>query len=403
MHKASCLLLAAAIIVIASIFISPVFSASTSQCGVCHAGYNQNLDILEGNAANQLPTTLSIGQTATVTVLIENKVNTPTYTALSSVSLTLSSANGHFTVSTPTYTVGTLQKGTATATWQITGVSAGTDTFVIAATAKNSHQSLSFQDTYSPAPSITLLAPVSTPSPTPILTAAPTQSPTSTNTPIPTAIPNPSSSTPTQLQTPSPTSTSGTPTQPIPTSTPTPKNESPGNSNQQNTQSALRIWFTTPIEGATLTSGDKTIAWTTTGGSGNSSVTLELSKIGGNGPWTTLAENLTSSNNFIWAVPNQQADYTIRATVEDSINPTQTASVTVAARISPAIRLDALAIISTTMIILLSAILVALLLKRRVGQNEYRKGQGFALRQFKTPNLFFYHFNSTQNVFGEIL
>ena len=158
-----------------------MFSASTSQCGACHAGYNQNLDILEGNAANQLPTTLSVGQTATVTVLIENSVNTATYTALSSVSLTLSSANGHFTVSAPTYTIGTLQKGTATATWQITGVSAGTDTFVIAATAKNSHQSLSFQDTYSPAPAITIQSPASTPSPTPIPTAAPTQSPTSTN------------------------------------------------------------------------------------------------------------------------------------------------------------------------------------------------------------------------------
>ena len=197
-------------------------------------------------------------------------------------------------------------------------------------------------------------------------------------------MPNPSSSTPTPVQTPPPKSTSGTSTPSTPTSIPTPKNESSGSSNQQNPQSALRIWFTTPTEGATLAAGDKTIAWTTTGGSGNSSVTLELSKIGSNGPWTTLAENLTSSNNFIWAVPNQQADYIIRATVEDSLNPTQTASVTVATKINPTVPTDAIAIISTTVIILLSAILVALFLKRRVAQNEYRKEQeSAALRQLQ--------------------
>ena len=375
MHKASFLIIAAAIIIVASIFLSPALSTSTSQCNSCHGGYNQYLDILEGNAANQLPTTLTVGQTATVTVIVENNVNTAIYTALSGVSLTLSSQNGHFTVSAPTYNIGALQKGTAIATWQITGVSPGVDSYVIGATAKNSHQSLSFQDTYSPAPAITISAPVSTPVPTSIPTITPIPTSTSTTIPTPTTIPGSSStSTPTPVQTPSPTTTSTyTPsTQPTPTSTPNPNNPSSNSSNQQN---ALRIWFTTPTEGATLTAGHKTIEWITTGGSGSSSIRLELSKVGSSGPWTTLAENLTSSNNFIWAVPNQQSDYIIRATAIDSINPTQKASVTLATKIESIIQPETTAIISVTLTALLFAILAMLILKRRIKQNENQKGQ----------------------------
>ena len=115
MNKASYIMIAAVMIIVASIFLSPVLSKSTSPCNSCHGGYNQYLDILEGNAANQLPTTLTVGQTATVTVIIENNVNTAIYTALSGVSVTLSSQNGHFTVSAPTYNIATLQKGTAIA------------------------------------------------------------------------------------------------------------------------------------------------------------------------------------------------------------------------------------------------------------------------------------------------
>jgi hypothetical protein len=375
MHKASYIMIAAAMIIVASIFLSPAFSTSTSQCNSCHAGYNQYLDILEGNAVNQLPTTLTVGQTATVTVIVENNVNTVVYTALSSVSLTLSSQNGHFTVSAPTYNIGALPKGTAIATWQITGVSAGIDSYVIGATAKNSHQSLSFQDTYSPAPAITISAPVSTPVPTSIPTTAPIPTSTSTITPAPTTIPGSSStSTPTPVQTPSPTATSTytSTTQPTPTSTPNTNNPSSNSSNQQ---SALTIWFITPTEGATLTTGHKTIEWITTGGSGSSSITLELSKVGSSGPWTTLAENLTSSNNYIWTVPNQQADCIIRATAIDSINPTQKASVTIATKIDSIIQPETTAIISITLTALLFAILAMLILKRRIKQNENQKGQ----------------------------
>lgn len=157
-HKTSYFVLTVALIICVSVFLSPVFSQSTNPCGSCHGGYYQYLDILEGNSGNSLPTTLKVGQTSTVTVVVENRVNTARYTDLSGVSLTLTSQNGHFSVATPTYNVGTLPKGTATATWQITGVSAGADALVIAASGRNSHQSLSFSDSYSPSTSIDVQA-----------------------------------------------------------------------------------------------------------------------------------------------------------------------------------------------------------------------------------------------------
>jgi hypothetical protein len=378
MHKASYIMIIAAIIIGAFIFLSPVFSTSTSQCSACHGGYYQYLDILEGNTANQIPTSLTVGQTATVTVVVENNVNTVLYNALSSASFTLSSQNGHFTVSTPTYNIGTLQKGTATATWQITGVSAGPDTFVITATAKNLHQNLLFQDNYAPAPTITISILNPTPAPTSLPTAVPTPSPTSTNVTIPTTTPDftsTSTSTPGQTTvttTPTPTSTPITPTP-----TPNPKNELSINPNQQNTQNALSIWFTTPVEGATLTAGSKTIEWATSGGSGNSNIKLELSKLGSSGPWTTLAENLTSSDSFIWAIPDQQVDYRMRATASDYLNPTQTASVTVATKINSTLQTETISIISMTTIILLFALFAVFIVKKRVKQNGNRKEQKF--------------------------
>jgi hypothetical protein len=35
-HRASCLMIVAAIIIVASVFLSPVFSLSSSPCGSCH-------------------------------------------------------------------------------------------------------------------------------------------------------------------------------------------------------------------------------------------------------------------------------------------------------------------------------------------------------------------------------
>ena len=229
MHKASFLMIAAAVIIVAFIFLSPVFSQSTSPCGSCHGGYSQYLDVLEGNAANQLPTALTVGQTATVSVVVENRVNTASFTSLSSVSLTLSSQNGRFSVSVPTYNVGTLQKGTTTATWQITGVSAGSDSLVISASARNSHQNLQFSDTYSPSLAITVSAPTSTPTPAPTASPAPTPTQPPTPTPTPTSGPTPTpvptsqpTPTPTISPTPIPTSTPSPTTAPTTTPTPTP-------------------------------------------------------------------------------------------------------------------------------------------------------------------------------------
>ena len=89
---------------------------------------------------------------------MENIANIPKNTVLSSVSMTLRSQNGHFSVKTATYTLpglGLLQWGTtATATQQITGVSNGTDVLLISAKAYNPHPGVNFSDTFSPAPSI---------------------------------------------------------------------------------------------------------------------------------------------------------------------------------------------------------------------------------------------------------
>jgi hypothetical protein len=360
MHKASYIMIAAALIIVASIFLSPVFSSSTSQCSSCHGGYIQYLDILEGNPSNQLPTTLTVGQTATISVIVENNVNTAIFTALSNVALTLNSQNGHFTVNTPTYTISNLPKGTATATWQITAVSPGVDSYIIAGSAKNIHQSISFQDTYTPAPAITISNPV--PSPTPTPTATP--SPTLNITPTPTSSSDSTSATsPTPIQTTPPSSTSTSGTQPTPSPTPNPNNQSSNNLNQQSNQNPLKIWFTTPTEGSTFAAGNKTIEWVTTGGSGKSSVKLEVSKFGSSGPWTTLAEN-SIDNNFVWNAPTQDANYIIRAIVEDTTDPTQTTSVTVAAKVITVINYDILMLTLICTLPLLSIIIVIALRKR---------------------------------------
>ena len=373
-------MIAAALIVVASIFLSPVFSSSASPCGSCHGGYSQYLDVLEGNAANQLPTALTVGQTATVSVVVENRVNTVLFSSLSSVSLSLTSQSGHFSVGVPTFSVGTLAKGTATATWQITGVSAGSDTLVISASARNVHQNLQFSDTYSPVSGITISTsattptPIVTPTPTTMPAATPTPSSPSTPTTNPTIAPDPtSSSTPTPTQAPT-QATSEPTTSPQPNSTSDPKNELPNNSQEQNKPSDLKIWFTTLSEGETLTAGNKTIEWTTSGGSGNSNTKLELSKSGIGGPWTVLAENLTNTNSFVWIVPNQSANYIIRVTVADIANPLQIASSTAVTKIISAIHIETLmmTILSYAMV-LLSTTLLAIISKNRLTKIGYLK------------------------------
>ena len=187
MHKVSYLLLAVTLAVVVALLAAPAFSASTNQCSSCHGTkYTQQLDIVEGNSQNKIPTTVQVGQTQTVTVAVSNINNAALNNQFTGVSLTLSSQNGHFTVASPTFNVGTLSTGTTTATWQITGTSQGSDALVISASATNTHNSLTFSDSYSPTPAITVAAAAtSTPAPTPAPTPVPTASPVPTATPGP--------------------------------------------------------------------------------------------------------------------------------------------------------------------------------------------------------------------------
>ena len=210
-HPISFLMIAATIAVAIALLAAPADSASANQCSPCHPGllsttYNQQLDIVEGNSQNQIPTNIQVRQTQTVTIVIQNINDATRYNQLTNVAVTLSSQNGHFSVNTPTFNIATLSTGTSTASWQITGVSAGSDSLLISASALNTHNNLKFSDGYSPSPSITIAA-SSTPTPAP--TATPT--PTPTQTPVPTAI---QTATPTPQTTPSPT--------PIPTPTTSP-------------------------------------------------------------------------------------------------------------------------------------------------------------------------------------
>ncbi len=230
------MMIAATIAVAIALLAAPADSASTNLCSPCHPGllsttYNQQLDIVEGNSQNQIPTNIQVGQTQTVTVAIQNINDAAKYNQLTSVALTLSSQNGHFSVNTPTFNIATLSTGTSIATWQITGVSAGPDSLLISASASNTHNNLKFSDSYSPNPSITI---VSAPTPTPVPTALPTATPTPQITPSPTPIPSATDSptpTPTasSTQTPNATPTPSTTMTPTPsqntnpTPTPTPK------------------------------------------------------------------------------------------------------------------------------------------------------------------------------------
>ena len=155
------LILFAAIVIFGSAFLPPASSISANLCAPCHSQYSEYLDILEGDSRNQLPTSIGVGETKNVTVVLENRANTVTNAVMSSVSLTLRSKNGHFSVKQEGFTVqGLFQWGTTKiAAWQITGVSLGADALLISATSTNVHESLRFSDSYSPEPTITVSEP----------------------------------------------------------------------------------------------------------------------------------------------------------------------------------------------------------------------------------------------------
>ncbi len=357
LNKLTILIIAAAVVVVALLFLSPARSASTSPCSACHAaqGYSQTVNFLEANAGNQLPTTINVGETKTVTVVIQNLVaKAPINTGLSSASVTLKSQSGHFSISAATYTIGDFPAGTATATWQITGVTAGADTLVMTFSASNPHMSLSFTDTFAPSPSITVSAPSPTPAPptpTPTPTAAPSPSPTTGTSATPLSTPTPtsspaSSSSPSPM--PSPTLIPGSSSSPVPTSSvgQTP-NQSPSSSplvtslpsgstsSTPNPSSVptpessgslpISVTLSSPAGGEEWWAYTRQmIAWSVSGGSGSLSVDLEYSPSGDRGPWTTIATNLTNVESFSWTVPNIRSnDCYIRVSVTDSANPTQ--------------------------------------------------------------------------------
>ena len=69
------LMLAATIVVVVLLFAAPASTKSTNQCSSCHGTtYSATLDILEGNAQNIIPTTIQVGQTQTVKVVLETAI-----------------------------------------------------------------------------------------------------------------------------------------------------------------------------------------------------------------------------------------------------------------------------------------------------------------------------------------
>jgi hypothetical protein len=245
-HKASVILITVILVLTVSLFIAPVLSISGNQCSSCHGStYSQNLDVLEGDSHNSIPSSIKVGQTLIVSVAVKNIVTASEFTDLTNVKVSLKSQSGHFSVNTETYTISNLPSGSAVATWQITGTSTGSDQLVIAVQAVNPHQDIVFSDQYSPNPSITVtaatgptIAPTASPIPsptaaptlaptqTPASTASPTATPTSTHTPSPSATTqatttsNPTTTTPTATNTPT-AAPSASPTQ-NPTATPIP-------------------------------------------------------------------------------------------------------------------------------------------------------------------------------------
>lgn len=128
---------------------------STNPCDGCHnhTGRYQYLDILENDGRNQIPATIKIGETKSIVLVIENICNTASNTNLSDINVTLISGKGYFSVKNSSYNITTLPVGTAFVWWNITGISNGTDTILISATANNTHKTCLFSDSYSPPPS----------------------------------------------------------------------------------------------------------------------------------------------------------------------------------------------------------------------------------------------------------
>jgi hypothetical protein len=338
LKKITCIVLFVTFAVILALLFSPYASSisSSNPCGSsCHThlgSYSQFFGINEADNSNQIPSTLNLTETKNVTVTIQNIVNVDMYSILSSVSVTLRSAYGHFSINSPTYYVGDLPAGTVTATWQINGTSEGFDYLLIDATATNQHERIFFSDSYNPSPLITVGQPTVTPLPAP--------------TPVPTPIPAP-----TLPSTPSPlTSPSITPT-PTGTSNPT---SSPANQK-------LSVILLSPTQDEKgLVQTNHTIEWQANGGTSPINVTLEYTKSNVTGPWTIIASGLQNNGSLMWTTPNIASTYYIRVSVNDSGIPTQTTSTDVAFEVVEANAEVPSIPIATILIIIIAVVVVVL-------------------------------------------
>lgn len=315
MKKTSIMVLFVTLVIIFLVFLAPYTTGtSTNPCGTCHSGivYSQYLDILEGNSANQIPSAIEVEETKTVSVVVENSGNPGTYPMLSDVSVTLTSKNGHFSVNSPTYSIGDLPLGTKTATWQITGVSEGFDSLLITASGINKQHvvlTFLFSDSYSPSPSITVGHPSATPSPT---------------------------------------------------STPTPTNP-------------LSIVLTSPTSGEKWIAGTiHTIKWYTSGGTKPLAITLDYSISSINGPWTTIAAGIADNGSITWKTPNATATVYIRAFVADSGNPTQSALIIRNVEVNKA---EVSPLIMIPVALLIITVLVPILLKWKKQKQSRAKSE----------------------------
>jgi hypothetical protein len=292
------------IVVSLSLLFPDTSGASTNPCGSCHTTYYQELDILEGENTNQIPTALNINETKTVSVAIKNSVNTETYSTISGVTITLSSMYNHFSVSSPTFSIDDMPPGQKSATWQITGTSDGFDYISISARGYNPHRS-SFSDTYLPYPLITVGNATGTP-----------PSPPSTSSPTPPSSPPTSNPKPTVTPTPSPDSSSS------------PTSIESQNSTAPSPNQDLSILMISPAGNEKwLTQTIHQIEWNASGGKPPLTITIEYTKID-TGQWTTIGTRIPNNGSITWTTPNLTTFYDVRATVNDSAIPSLTASTT---------------------------------------------------------------------------
>jgi hypothetical protein len=345
LKKLTITVLALMLFVVLIVLFSPLISStSNNPCNAClHVGegYYQYFSV----TGNQIPQALAGNETKTVTVTIQNDVNAPRYQTLTSASVTLSSAFGHFTVNSPTANIGELPAGATTVSWQITGTSDGYDYFIIQASARNSHEGIPVTDSIAPSLIAVGQPTGSIPTPPP----APTPAPTAPSIPI---TPNPTTK---------PTST--------PTPTPTTPNQSPPPGTNQTQQ--LTIQLTSPSNNEKWArASNHVIEWQANGGTNPLNVTLQYTSTNGGDPWLIIATNLPSNGSYAWTTPGTVGNYIIQVTASDSANPPQSASATNQFEIQSIIELPVNLILA---VVLVAVVLVVVFVVLRMRARRARK------------------------------